>query len=208
MIPVLLASGLILSGCVAGAAVSAVGAALSAVGGVVAERAARLAESKKVSLPMKMDRALAAVQRALRAMDFDVDLLQPTKEGGYIALFGNEKLDGSVTLERVTPVLTTYKVKVLDAGGLSRNEAVEEAVTNLVRNQSKKLGKRAHFDFRDYNVIRKRPNRASARVGWFRIGSRLRVRPATVPGWLQIEMPEGDKAFLKGKISETTRSHP
>ncbi len=208
-IPLLLAATLTLSGCIAGAAISAVGAAVSAVGGVVAERAARLIESKKVSLPMEMERALAAVQQALRSMDFDVELLQPVKNGGYIALFGNEKLDGSITLERETPLLTTYKVKVLDIhGGLTRNESVEEAVTNQVRAQSKKLPKNAHFDFTQYNMIRSRPNRESPRVGWFRVGSRLQVRPSAVPGWLKITMPDGTKAFLKGTINMGSRRSP
>jgi len=193
-----------LSGCVVGAAVGALGsvatAAISAVGGVLAERVFNLVDAKKISLTTDMKHALASVQKALRLMNFEVELLQPTENGGYISLFGNEKNDGSIALERETDKLTTFKVKVLNADGLSRREEVEDAVTNLVRNIAKELPSNARFDFHNYNMIRSKPNPTATRIGWFRIGSRLQVRPSLTSGWLKITMPEGEKGFLKGTI--------
>ncbi|MDQ6963787.1 MAG: SH3 domain-containing protein [Mariprofundales bacterium] len=193
-----------ISGCVVGAAVGALGgvaiSAVSAVGGVLAERAFNLVDAKKVSLPTDMEHALASVQKALRMMNFEVELLQPTKDGGYIALFGNQKSDGSIALLQETDALTTFKVKVLEANHLSRREEVEEAVTNLVRNISRELPADTRFDFNGYNNIRSAPNRTSPRIGWFRIGSKLQVSPSLTAGWLKITMPEGEKGFLKGRI--------
>lgn len=196
----------LLSGCVVGAAVGALGgvaiSAVSAVGGVIAERVFNLVDAKKVSLPTNMNHALASVQKALRLMDFEVELLQPTKEKGYIAIFGNKKSDGSIALMRETDTLTTFKVKVLEANGLSRREEVEDAVTSLVRNITKDLPGNAHFDFHHYNMIRSTPNRTASRIGWFRIGSSLRVSQSLTAGWLKITMPEGKKGFLKGTIGK------
>ncbi len=195
-----------LSGCVVGAAVGALGsvatAAISAVGGVLAERAFNLVDAKSVSLNTNMRHALASVQKALHLMNFEVDLLQPTKDGGYIAQFGNSKNNGSISLERETDALTTFKVKVLSEDNLSRREEVENAVTNLVGNIIKELPADARFDFHHYNVIRSAPNRQARRIGWFRIGSRLPVHPSATPGWLKIAMPEGDKGYLKGTIQQ------
>jgi len=195
-----------LSGCVIGAAVGALGgvaiSAVSAVGGVIAERAFNLVDAKKVSLPTNMDHALASVQKALRLMNFEVELLQPTSENGYIAIFGNKKSDGSIALVRETDTLTTFKVKVLESNGLSRREEVEEAVTNLVRNITKDIPANARFDFQHYNMIRSAPNRQAPRIGWFRIGSSLQVTPSLTAGWLKITMPEGEKGYLKGTIQQ------
>ncbi len=189
-----------LSGCVAVGAVSAISAAVSAVGGVVVDRAANLMDSEKVSLPLAMNQSLAAVQGALRIMQFEVDLLEPEKSYGYVALFGNSKLDGSITLQPETDNLTTYSVQVHANNGLSRRESVETAITDEIAKQGKKQQPGATFDFRHYNLIRARPERSAPRVGWFRTGSRLPVKLSMNPGWLKITMPSGNKGFLKGTI--------
>jgi len=204
LIPLLLTA--CLSGCVVGAAVGALGsvatAAISAVGGVLAERAFNLVDAKKISLTTDINHALASIQKALHLMNFDVEILQPVSNGGFIALFGNNKNDGSIALEKETDNLITFKVKVIASDGLSRREEIENAVANLVRNISKEISPDAHFDFHHYNMIRSAPNRKAPRIGWFLIGSRLPVHPSLTPGWLKITMPEGEKGFLKGTIQK------
>ncbi|MDX8409085.1 MAG: SH3 domain-containing protein [Mariprofundales bacterium] len=193
-----------LPGCVAVGAVSAIGAAVSAVGGVVINRATNLMESEKVSLALDMEQSLAAVQTALQEMQFEVELLEPSENNGYVALFGNAKLDGSITLQPETDKLTTYLVQVHANNGFSRRESVETAVTKEIAKQGKKQAKGATFKFKHYNIIRARPDRSAPRVGWFRTGSRLPVTPSVKPGWLKITMPSGTKAFLKGTIQHDT----
>ncbi|MDQ6950953.1 MAG: hypothetical protein Q9M26_04745 [Mariprofundales bacterium] len=188
-----------LSGCVA---VSLIAAGVSALGGVAVDKAAYVMAKEKVSLPIAMPLALAVVQTSLKKLNFKLNLLEPTPEGGYNIIFGNKALNGKIILLKETDTLTTYAVGVHTNQGLTRHESIETAVTNMVAEQSKIIKRNTRFNFRSFNSIRQQPNPTAPRVGWFRNGSALPVELSGIPGWLKIKMLSGKKAFLKGTIAD------
>jgi len=181
---------LLLSGCTAVAAVTAIPAALFEV-------AANQFSGEEKSFPASMGRTLTAIQQTLWNMNLDVDVVEIQKDGGYGIGFGNERLDGEITLRKQTPKLTTVYVKVR---ATTREESVEHAITEMIEVKLKSMTKRSRFSTKRYNNLRAKANLKSAKLGWFKPGARLDVRKTNTEGWLRIKLPSGRTAFLKGAI--------
>jgi hypothetical protein len=179
-----------LSGCTALATVAA-------IPGVVVDGVVDMFQGQERSLPVDMRTALVAVQQGLRETRLDVDVLEPVK-GGYAVGFGNEKLDGTLRLTPQTPMLTTMNIKVRH--GISREGSVEKTLMDEIQNASTHVTKRQHFDFKGYGEIRAEPDKASKRLGWYRLQAKLEIGASRQKGWLTIKMPNGDKGFLEGAL--------
>jgi len=195
LIPLMLAAGL--SGCAALTTIAAIPGAL--VEGVVG-----MFQGQERSLPVGMRTALVATQRGLRVTRLDVDVLEPRKDGYYIA-FGNDKLDGELQLTPQTSMLTTMDIKVRH--GVSREESVEKTLMDEIQGASTHVSKQQSFDFSGYGEIFAKPERDAKRLGWFRRKAKLDVRKSRQPGWLSINMPNGDKGFLEGKLPASASKH-
>lgn len=189
--PFLLAAMLWLPGCTAMTAVSAVPGTLI---GVVANQFT----GKEQSFPVSMQTTLAATQQSLRQMQLDADVLEIQKEDGYGIAFSNPKLDGTITLRKQTPLLTTVYVEVRS---FTREESVEQAIIEMIGTTVRKISRNSRFDSNGYNNLRAEPTIASAKVGWFRPGASLEVSSSGTPNWLKIKLPSGKKAYLKGTIN-------
>ncbi|WP_232726381.1 SH3 domain-containing protein [Mariprofundus ferrinatatus] len=183
---------MMLPGCVALTAVSAIPGALFEV-------AANQFIGKEKSYPANMRKTLTGVQQSLQSLKLDVDVLEIQQDGGYGIGFGNERLDGEITLRTQTPELTTVYIKVK---GSSREESVEHAIIEVIDEKLKRLPASAHMDTSKYNNLRQDPSVKSPRVGWFRPGASLEVTQSGAREWLKIKLPSGDYAYLKGAIKE------
>ncbi|WP_232710381.1 SH3 domain-containing protein [Mariprofundus aestuarium] len=144
-----------------------------------------------------MRKTLTAVQKSLQAMKLDVDILEIQSDGGYGIGFGNERLDGEITLRIQTPALTTVYVKAKQS---TREASVEHAIIEMIDGQLQNLPKKARFDAKKYNSLRQDPSSKSPRVGWARPGARLEASNSNVKQWLKVKLPSGETAYLKGTI--------
>ena len=187
---------LVLSGCTALATVAA-------IPGVVVDGVVDIFHGQERSLPVDMRTALVAVQKGLRATRLDVDVLEPVK-GGYAVGFGNEKLDGTLRLTPQTPMLTTMNIKVRH--GISREKSVEKTLMDEIQDASAHVSKWQRFDYRGYGEIRAEPDKASKRLGWYRLQAKLEIGASRQKGWLTIKMPNGDKGFLEGALPSSARN--
>ena len=170
---------------------------VSAVGGGMVDGALYLFKSEKESLLIPMRKVLVATQQTLEASRLQANLIEPV-EDGYILEFSNHKLDGSIHLIRETPELTTVAARVHK--GMGREKSVEKALFKGIRERAEKVSNHARFDFSAYHNIRSKPTVNAEKVGWYIPGSELHVFPTQEKGWLQVKMPSGKKAFLKGEI--------
>jgi len=187
---------LLLGGCAAAAAVSA-------VPGVLMDRAVGFFSGQEASLPVSMQRALVGVQQGLARMDLQADVLEPV-EDGYIVEFGDGQLDGDVELKRQTGSLTT--LTILARRGLSRQASVEQALLKEVRQAAEKAGARENFNFDGYGKVYTKPDSSGKMIGWFRPGSMLHVSESKRAGWLKIKMPSGQHGYFKGKLRDDAAS--
>ncbi|MDQ6960878.1 MAG: SH3 domain-containing protein [Mariprofundaceae bacterium] len=185
-------AALVLGGCAATATVAA-------IPGALVEGAVNFFRSQEESLPVNMRISLASVQQGLRRMELDVDVLEPVEEG-YAIEFGNDKLDGTIELKRQTPMLTT--ISIIVHRGVGRQNSVEQAIINMVRDVSERINTQKKFDFAGYHNIRSQPSIKTQRVGWYRPGALLEASKSRKDGWLRIKMPSGKRGYLKGKLSE------
>lgn len=179
-----------LSGCVAVSAVSA-------IPGALLEVVANQFVGEEKSYPHSMRRSLAAVQQSLWELKLDIDVLEIQPDGGYGVGFGNERLDGEITLRKQTSQLTTVYVKVK---GMTREESVEHAIIEMIGGKLKKLPDNARYNASKYSNLRLKPTTSSARVGWFRPGANLEASRTQSNDWLKIKLPSGKSAYLKGTI--------
>jgi len=177
-------------------------AVVAAVGGSAVEGLVYLAQGKEASFPISMRATLVSVQRGLKRTDLDVSVLEPV-EGGYLIAFGNEGLDGKVSLKKQTKSLTTISVKV--KSGAVREESVEQALVESIRKKSETVKRFDRFDFRRYKNIREKPNAFAKKVGWYLPGKHLEVKPLKDSEWLRIKMPSGKSAYLKGNLAASAR---
>ncbi|MFC1567973.1 SH3 domain-containing protein [Pseudomonadota bacterium] len=146
-----------------------------------------------------MRATLVAVQKGLKKADLDASVLEPV-EDGYLIEFGNENLDGKITLTRQTKSLITVSVKV--KSGVSREESVEQALVDTIRKNSEMVKRYEHFDFGRYKNIREEPKPLAKQVGWYLPGKHLEVQKSLKDSdWLRIKMPSGKTAYLKGSIA-------
>jgi len=149
------------------------------------------------SFAASMETTLAAIQLSLRSMELDVDILEILQDGEYTIGFGNAKLDGLILLKKQTEHLTTINIKVRDT---MRQESVERAIVETIRAKMKTMPSDNRFQKDGYRSLRKKPTIESARLGWFRPGSRLEALKSKTPGWLKIKLPSGETAYLKGSL--------
>lgn len=184
-LPILFA-GLHLSGC---AAVTAV----SAVPGVLFEAIQSEVSSKEESFPRNIEPTAAAVQKSLRGMMLDADVLE-TQEDGYAIAFGNEKLKGKIILERMTPELTTMRIAVHNG---TREESIERAIIASVRTNLAHMSNRRHFALKGYARLRIKPDGHAARLGWYRQKAKLDTYQHGKSNWLRLKLPSGKMAYLK-----------
>lgn len=187
-LPLILAT-LWLPGCAAVTAVSVVPGAL--VGAV-----ANQFKSEEKSFPRNIHTTLAAVQSSLHSMNLDVDVLE-IQNNGYAITFGNKNLDGEISLEEMTPKLTTMYVKVR---GKMREESVERAIVRSIQTKLDRMNKKQRFRFAGYHNLRTKPNIKTARLGWYRKNAKLNVHRNGKSGWLRLKLPSGKTAYLKGNV--------
>ncbi|HXH64659.1 MAG TPA: hypothetical protein VNH42_04010 [Mariprofundaceae bacterium] len=186
--PLILVAGL--SGCAAMTTVAA-------IPGVMIEGVVNMFQGQERSMPVDMRTALVATQQGLRVTRLDVDVLEPVKDGYYIA-FGNDKLDGQLQLTPQTPMLTTMDIKVHH--GMSREESVEKTLMDQIQNASTHVSSRQSFDFKGYGDIRSQPEKGAKRLGWYRQRAKLEVKASRQKGWLSIKMPSGADGFVEGEL--------
>lgn len=181
-----------LPGCVA------LGAA-AAVPGALVDVVTDQFRGEEVSFACNMRRTIASTQAVLQTMQLDIDVLESQQDGGYIIGFSNDRLDGTISLRKQTERLTTMNVKVRSN---TREQSVERAIIDLLRQKLKTLPETVRFDKAQYQSLMAQPSTASARVGWFRAGARLQVveQHSGKQDWLKIELPSGKMAYLKGTV--------
>lgn len=187
---------LLLPGCVAVTA-------LSAVPGALYEVVANQFVGKEKSFPYSMDRTLAGVQKSLWRMNLDADIVEVQQNGGYGIGFGNENLDGSITLREQTAKLTTIYVR---AKSSVREESVETAIISQIGQELEHMGAQDHFSTRKYNNLREKPDLNASRVGWYRPGAELEAIQAEAHGWLKVKLPSGKYAYLKGEFADNNKN--
>lgn len=139
---------------------------------------------------------LAAVQSSLRSMKLNIDVLE-IDENGYSIAFGSENLNGTITLEEITPQLTTFYIK---ARGSMREASVERAIIDSV--QAKLKSKRAdkRFQFAGYHNLRAKPDVKTAKLGWYRPDAELKTHRNGKSEWVSLKLPSGKIAYLKRDI--------
>ena len=188
VIPLLLAA-LWLQGCVALTAASVVPGALYEV---VANEFA----GEEVCLPNNISPTLAAIQSSLRSMKLDVDVLE-IQENGYAIAFGNNNLEGSITLNEMSPKLTTLYVK---ARSNVREASVEQAIIDSVRAKLNRKNAKKGFSFSGYHNLRAKPDIKTARLGWYRPDAELKTHRNGKSEWVSLKLPSGKIAYLKRDI--------
>ncbi len=181
-----------LSGCTGLTAVSAIPGAMY---GMVADQFS----GEEESFAYNMEMTLAAAQQALQEMQIAIDIVEKREDGGYSLAFNNNRLDGKISLSRQTPKLTTVYIRVRT---LTREESVERAIIQLIDAKLKKLPAGAHFRQADFRNLLAKADFHSRRLGWYRPGARLDAQKSMTRGWLQVKMPSGKIAFLKGAIKK------
>ncbi len=177
-------------------------AVVAAVGGAAVEGAVFLFRGEEESFPASMRGSLAVAQRVLKKSGLNSDVLEPVI-GGYLIAFGNENLDGKLSLRKRTESLTTVGAKV--RSGALRQDSVERALMTSFREEVKKLKNSDRFNFKGYKNIREMPKVSAKKVGWYLPGKLLDVKPLKDSEWLRIKMPSGKTAYLKGSIAAFTR---
>lgn len=165
----------------------------SIVPGALVEAVANQFSGEEISLPVSMHTSLAAVQKSLRSMKLDVDMLEKQKEGYSIA-FRNKKLTGHINLIKQTPLLTTLYIKVRTS---TREESIEHAIVEAVRTETKHNTQKANFHYAGYHYLRQQPTIHSSQVGWFRLGSDIQAYKSNKPDWLKCKLPSGTVAYFK-----------
>ncbi|MBN4073234.1 hypothetical protein JYT23_00190 [Mariprofundus ferrooxydans] len=174
-------------------------AGVVAVGGAVSGYVVDNFKGLENSMPVGLNASMAAVQRGLNETGFAVDIIEFGQDA-YLVRFANGKLEGLLKLSQQTRKLTTLYIKVKSSGGVVREASVERTVLEVIAEQSKKISKRARFNYAGYNFIRAKASRFSKKMGRYRRGADLKVSPSPKKEWLRVKMPSGSLAFLKGKL--------
>lgn len=190
LFPLLLAA-LWLPGCTAITAVSAVPGALVNV-------AVNQFSGEEKCFPRNISPTLAAVQSSLRTMKLDIDVLE-IRESGYALAFGNENLDGEITLEEMTPRLTTMNIRVRRT---MRETSVEMAIIESIQNNLNRMSSRQRFRFAGYDNLRKKPDAKTERIGWYRKSAKLETYRKGKSDWFRLKLPSGKDAYLQGEVIE------
>jgi len=173
--------------------------AATAVPGALVDVVAGQFVGQEVSVAYNMQHTIASIQTVLQIMRLDIDILEIRQDGEYMISFSNDKLDGAISLRKQTERLTSMYIKVR---ANTREESVESAIISLVEQQLKTLPKDARFKNAQYHKLMDQPSIASGVVGWFRPGAMLAAEQSRKQDWLQIKLPSGKMAYLKGSIVE------
>ena len=184
-IPILLA-GLHLSGCAVVTAVSAVPGALL---GVAQSQFSREEES----FPRNIESTAAAVQLSLQSLKLDADVLE-IRDNGYSIGFGNENIKGKIKLEKMTPKLTTMRIRVRNK---MREASVERAIIESVRSKLARVGRKQRFSLKGYGRLRSKPDRQTAKLGWYRQSAELDTHRNGKSDWFRLKLPSGKVAYLQ-----------
>jgi len=182
----------------------------TAVPGTLVEAATMLFRGEETGIPLPLRPTLAAVQRGLGRLGYHADILELT-ENGYTVEFGEDKLDGKVMLSRKTGRLTTIFVQARER--IIRSASIEHAVLDAIRNAAAHTPETANFNNAGYLRLYKKPDTGAAYAGLYRRGAKVSfMKISTKPGWLQVSMPSGDKAYMQlpanRRISDAYRQHP
>lgn len=173
-------------------------AVVAAVSGTAVEGMVYMFKGEEESFSIPMRQTLVAVQRGLAKSGLHPAILEPV-ENGYMIVFGNDELDGRISLEKRTERLTTVIIKV--KSGAFREDSVERALVKSIQDQKKSVKHSDRFDFRHYKSIHEDSDSHSKRVGWYLPGSKLDVSDFKHTGWLRVKMPSGKYAFLQGDLA-------
>ena len=167
--------------------------AASVVPGALIEVVTNQFNGEEKSFPRNIRTTLAAVQSSLRSMKLDVDVLE-IQNSGYAIAFGNEKLDGEIELEEMTPRLTTIYVKVR---GKTREQSVEQAIVESIQAQLARMNSKQRFHFAGYHNLRVKPDLKTAKLGWYRKSAKLDIYRKGKSNWFKLKLPSGKTAYLK-----------
>lgn len=180
----------LMSGCV-------IMSTVSGVAGAAADGLFYMFQGAEESFPMSMRSSLVAVQRGLGKSGFHVNVLEPD-DNGYLIAFGNDHLDGKISMKRHTESLTAISIKVKN--GAFRQDSIERALIASIQEQGKLIKASNRFNFKGYKDIFESSDAASKHVGWYLPGTLIEVHEVKKSEWMRIKLPSGKIAFLKGNL--------
>jgi len=170
--------------------------AVSVVQGTLIDAASSQFKGVEKGFPRSVDNTLAAVQSSLRNMHLDIDLLE-IQDNGYAIAFGNQDLDGEITLTKMTSKLTIVYVQVRKT---MREESVELAIIESVQTKLDNTKRNRSFRFSGYHNLRTKPDIKTVRLGWYRHSAKLDTHRKGKSDWFSIRLPSGKVAYLKGNV--------
>ncbi len=154
--------------------------------------------SEERSIPATMRASLVGAKKALNTMALAIDLVE-YRDDGYDLGFGNERMDGRITLIRQTERLTTVRVKVKTR---IRQESVEEAVLDQIELYATKARPNERARFRGYPPVHRAPKHDSPVIGLYRPKANLAASRAYKPGWLAVKLPSGKRGYIEGRLQD------
>lgn len=175
-------------------------ATVASIPGAVLQGYNYFIKGQDVGVPRSMRASLAIVQQGLRKVDMDADVLEPLPDG-YAITFGGSSLDGSIKLTRATEHLTTITVSVRK--GALHQKSIEQAIISAIKDTEPTTSSRARFRFADYVPLLQNSEEGSDQIAWYRRGSYAEIKPAKLQGWLELKLPSGNKAYLRGRVVNT-----
>jgi len=177
--------------------------AVSAVSGSAVNGVLDMFQGEELGLPMHLRLTLVSVQKGLRSLDLNVDILEERPDKIFVQ-FNNKKLRGSMELNRETAKLTTVFVRV--RSGVMRNKSVEKAVLQAVKKAAVKVSSRNKFSYNGYLYVYAKPDSKSPKIAWFKRGSMATyTKVMSDDSWIQIKLPSNKKGFIKARTANIQR---
>lgn len=177
--------------------------AVSAVSGSAVNGVLYIFQGEELSLPLGLRATLVSVQKGLRSLGLEVDILEE-KEGEYFIQFNNKKLRGTMQLNRETLKLTTVFVRIRD--GVVRNKSVEKAVLQAIEKAALRVSNRNRFSYQGYLYVYEKSDVKSKKVAWFRRGAMAKYSEVMSDStWLQLKLPSNKKGFIKSRTAKIKR---
>jgi hypothetical protein len=176
---------------------------VAAIPGAVLQGYNYFIKGQDTGIPRSMRASLAIVQQGLRKVDMDADVLEPLPDG-YAITFGGSNLDGKIKLTRATEHLTTITVSVRK--GALHQKSIEQAILSAIKDTEPTTSSQARFQFANYVPLLQHSQKNSARIAWYRRGSYAEIKPAKLQGWLELKLPSGNKAYLRGHLTNAETS--
>ncbi len=99
-----------------------------------------------------------------------------------------------ITLEEITPMLTTVYVKVR---GKTREASVERAIAESIQAKLDGMNTKQRFRFAGYHNLRTKPDIKTAQLGWYRKSAKLDAYRKGKSDWFKLKLPSGKTAYLK-----------